>query len=215
MRIMLKDLCSEKALIFRITHIDNLDSVLTNGCMSRIAAQQQTKYTEIGNLDLIAKRNTRDVPCSPHGTLSHYVPFYFTPYSPMLYNIKTGYGVPQKPMSDILILVSSLRRLTEMSVPFVFTDRHAYLHAAQFSNDLNDLNRIRWNILQNRDFKRDPNDPEKLEKYQAEALVYNIAPLSSLMGIMCYNEEVKSMVELKAGQFGVDIKVISKPKWYP
>lgn len=214
MRIMSKNLCSEKALIFRITHVDNLDSVLANGCMSRIAAQQQADYTEVGNLELIAKRNTRDVPCPPYGTLSNYVPFYFTPYSPMLYNIKTGYGVPQKPMSDILILVSSLRRLAKLSVPFVFTDRHAYLHTAQFSDDLADLNRIRWSILQNRDFKRDPSDPEKLEKYQAEALVHNVAPLSSLLGIMCYNEEVKSMVELKAKQYGADIKVKSDPKWY-
>lgn len=215
MRIMSKKLCPEKALIFRITHKGNLDSILANGCMSRFAAPQQAEYTEVGNLELIAKRNTRDVPCAPFGTLSNYVPFYFTPYSPMLYNIKTGYNdVPKKPMSDILILVSSLYKMKKMNLPFVFTDRHAYLHTAQFSSDLADLDRIRWPILQKRDFRREPDDPEKLEKYQAEALVHNIVPLESLVGIVCYNEETKTMVELKAGQCAADIKVISEPKWY-
>ena len=45
---------------------------------------------EIGNPDLIDKRTHRIVPAPPGGTLSDYVPFYFTLYSPMLYNIKTG-----------------------------------------------------------------------------------------------------------------------------
>lgn len=212
MGIMSKDLCSEKALIFRIIHKDNLDSVLVNGCMSRIAAQQQAGYTEIGNLELIAKRNTREVPLDPFGTLSNYVPFYFTPYSPMLYNIKTGYSVPQQQMSDILVLVSSLYKLQEMALPFVFTDRHAYLRTAQFSNNLSNLDWIVWDVLQRRDFSR--SDTDRFEKYQAEALVHNIAPINSLLGIVCYNDDVKGMVELKAEQYGADIKVVSQPKWY-
>lgn len=52
---------------------------------------------------------------APGGTLSDYVPFYFTPCSPMLYNIKTGYnGVPkQEAMEEIVLLVASLRKLAE------------------------------------------------------------------------------------------------------
>jgi hypothetical protein len=30
---------------------------------------------------------------------------------------------------------------------------------------------VDWPLLQKRDFKRDPDDPAKLERYQAEALV--------------------------------------------
>jgi len=50
-------------------------------------------YRNIGNPDLIDKRSRRVVPIPPGGTLSDYVPFYFTPFSMMMYNIKTGYGV--------------------------------------------------------------------------------------------------------------------------
>ena len=52
------------------------------------------------------------------------MPFYFTPFSPMLYNIKTGYnGIKQRPMNEIVIFVSSLRLLEGRGIPFVFSDR--------------------------------------------------------------------------------------------
>jgi hypothetical protein len=215
-KIMSKNLCQKNAYIFRIIHKDNLDLVLTTGCLSRGAAQHisNNNYTNVGNLDLIAKRNLRHIPCQPYGTLSDYVPFYFTPYSPMLYNIKTGHGVEKKPMSDILILVSSLHRMKELSIQFVFTDRHAYLQTAQFFNDLSKLDSINWDILQSRDFKRDHEEPEKTDKYQAEALVYNKAPLNSLLGIICYNDEAKGIAEVKAVQYSVSIKVSTIPGWY-
>ena len=41
------------------------------------------------------------------GTLNDYVPFYFTPFSIMMYNIKTGYGgIKHVPNEKIAILVS-------------------------------------------------------------------------------------------------------------
>lgn len=84
-------LSPEKALIFRITHIANVPWILENGLYCRSAAEQDPRFVEIGNPDLIDKRKHRVVPAPPGGTLSDYVPFYFTPYSPMLYNIKTGW----------------------------------------------------------------------------------------------------------------------------
>ena len=42
-------------------------------------------YRNIGNVDLIDKRSRRVVDVPPRGTLSDYVPFYFTPYSIMMW----------------------------------------------------------------------------------------------------------------------------------
>lgn len=201
----------ENAYIFRIIHIDNMKSVLENGCQSRTLAAAGS-YNEIGNADLIQRRVTREVPCDPNGTLSDYVPFYFTPYSPMLYNIKTGYGVPQQKMSDIVILISSLHRLISENVPFVFTDRHAYLKTAQFSNNLEDLNWIIWSALQQRNFKKD--DIQKFEKYQAEALVHNIMPIKSLLGIVCYDDQKKELLEQMARESSVRVDIKTMPNWY-
>ena len=206
---MSKNLRQDKALIFRITHVDNLEGVIENGCLSRNAAAENN-YSEIGNQELILRRNLRQVPCHPFGTLSDYVPFYFTPYSPMLYNIKTGYGVPRQPMSKIVILVSSLPKLVEEE--FVFTDRHAYLKTAQFSNELSDLDWIIWDVLQRRDFTK--SDVDRFEKYQAEALVRDRVPMSALLGLVCYDEPTKLLAEKIAAEKAMSLNVRTMPGWY-
>jgi len=209
------DLTQEKALIFRITHIDNVPWILRNGVCCGNGSKRYSQFQQIGNADLITKRDGRTVPIPPGVTLSDYVPFYFTPYSPMLYSIKTGYNeIPQRPMRDIAIIVTSLRRIARDSLPFVFTDRHAYLAAAQFSSDLKDLNRIDWKTLSQRDFKRDPNKPEKVERYQAEALIHGAVPPSSLLGIACYDELREQELNAECKQCDISTRVAVKPGWF-
>jgi hypothetical protein len=152
------NLNAERALIFRIIHCKNVPWILDHGIHCGSSATRNPGYVTIGNTDLIAKRAARAVPIDPRGTLDDYVPFYFTPFSPMLYNIKTGYnGITRRGNEEIAIVVSSLHRLSKLQVPFVFSDRHAYLRTAEFSSAIADLDRIDWGILQNRDFKRDAN----------------------------------------------------------
>jgi hypothetical protein len=88
----------EKALIFRITHRDNVPWILTHGMHARNGALADPKFRPIGNPELILKRSIRPVPAGPGGTLGDYIPFYFTPFSMMLMNVITGFhGVPQAP----------------------------------------------------------------------------------------------------------------------
>ncbi len=210
---MLKDLLNpDKALIFRIVHKNNIDQVLQTGCHCRNTMAGKSSYVEIGNQELIQRRTQRVVPCAPGGTLSDYVPFYFTPYTPMLYNIKTGFGVSPKPIQDIVILVSSLKRLQKQNISFVFSDRHAYLKTAQFSNDLKNLDWIIWPVLQARDFKRD--DVDKFGKYQAEALVYRHVPVGALMGSVCYSSEIRDHVKQLAERYGITVDIIAKKEWF-
>ena len=141
---------------------------------------------------------------SSRGTLSDYVPFYFTPHSVMLFNIKTGYrGVQQRRNDEIVILVSSLTKLTQDQIRFVFTDRHARLAAAEFFDDMTNLDKIDWKILRNRDFSRDDNDLGKMERYQAEALVHSHMPTSSLLGIACYNMQERDRVDTLVREAGL------------
>jgi hypothetical protein len=205
----------ENAYIFRITHIGNVPWLLANGIHCRNSADRDPNFYEIGNPDLISKRAHRVVPVGPGGTLSDYVPFYFTHYSPMLYNIKTGYnGMQQTPMAQIGILVSSLHKVAADGLPFVFTDRHAYLQAAEFKTDLKDLDVIDWQILANRDFRRDPNDPGKIERYQAEALIHGRLPVSTLLGLACYDSQAEAKISGLLSTSGVSLKTAVRPDWY-
>lgn len=208
-------LSPERGWIFRITHIENIPWTLRHGLHCRTSDTCDPDYREIGNPDLIAKRHTRRVPVPPGGTLSDYIPFYFTPYSPMLLNIKTGYaGLRQTPMRDIAILVASLHELKRLGIGFVLTDRHAYLEAAKFTGDLSGLERIDWQILQNRDFKRDPNDPGKFERYQAEALVHRHLPPTALKCILCYSSEQRKRLEAQVEDAGHSIRILERPNCY-
>lgn len=100
----------EKALIWRIVYRSNLPWILENGLHCSNSAAQSPTWVNIGNEDLINRRSHRAVPLLPGGTLSDYVPFYFTPFSPMMYNIYTGRGgVKQRRNDEILILVSTLQ----------------------------------------------------------------------------------------------------------
>lgn len=204
----------EKGLIFRILHLSNVPWIMKHGMHCANAATRDPNFVTIGNTDLIDKRHYRQVPCAPHGTLSDYVPFYFTSFTPMLLNIKTGFKVPKRPNQEIVIFVASLPALHNQEVPFLFTDRHAYLEAAQFSDDLAMLDWIDWEMLQKRDFRRDPEDPGKFERYQAEALIYKQMPIEALAGVMCYDDETRNKVEAAAAARGRKLQIITKPGWY-
>jgi hypothetical protein len=205
----------EKALIWRICHRDNLAWILANGLHCKSSPTQDPNFVTIGNRELIEKRTTRVVPIAPGGVLSDYVPFYFTPFSPMMYNINTGYGgIQRRSNAEILILVSSLHRVHGLGLPFVFTDRHAYPPLAQYFNSVAQLGGIDWPLLQRRDFRRDPEDPVKVERYQAEALVYKSMPVAALQGIICYNDEVKLTIDAQLSAIGGTLKAYSYPGWY-
>lgn len=171
-------------------------------------------YVDIGNPELIGKRNGRDISVPPGGTLSDYVPFYFTPRSPMLLNIKTGRHVRQRGNDEIVILVSSLPRIQESGLDFLFTDRHAYLQTAEFHSDLARLDRIDWDILQRSDFKRDNDDLGKFERYQAEALIFQHVPVSALLGIACVNDAVAAQLRQQIAAAGSELKVAATPGWF-
>lgn len=204
-----------KGLIFRIVHRDNVPWIMKNGLHCRSSSASDPKFVDIGNTELIEKRRDRIVPCSPGGSLSDYVPFYFTPFSPMMLNIKTGWGgITKRSNEEIVIFVSSLFQLQKCGIPFVFTDRHAYLQLAQFYSDIERLDQIDWDLLKRRDFKTDPEDPSKLERYQAEALVHKVLPCTALLGIVCCNDSGASTVAALAAREGLHLKILARSGWY-
>lgn len=211
---MSQDLNPTKALIFRIVHLDNIPWLIENGLHAR-NGKKCPAYRNIGNEDLIDKRSKRQVEVGPKGTLSDYVPFYFTPYSIMLYNIYTGYGgIKKVPNEDIVILVASLRQIDKQGLKYVFTNQHAYPVMAEYFTDLARLDRIDWPLLQSRNFKHDPDDPGKKERYQAEALVWKHVPIETLSGICCYSNRVEGKIRAELQQRKIELTTVVKPGWY-
>jgi hypothetical protein len=212
----MKDLTPQLARIFRIVHISNVPWILDHGGLHcHNSPERDPDYVDIGNPSLIDKRTRRSVPIPPFGPLSDYVPFYFTPFSIMMYNIKTGYGgVTRRDNKDIVMFVSSVHRLTQLVVPFVFTNQHAYAIDTEFYNDVQYLDEIDWQLLQRRDFKTDDSDPGKQLRYQAEALIHGHVPLNAILGIACVNDAVKGILDPIIKKRGIELIVKATPKWY-
>lgn len=208
-------LTAERALIFRITHIEHLPWILENGVRCRNSDEVDPNFVNIGSVDLIAKRTHRQVPIPPGGTLSDYVPFYFTPASPMLLNIHTGHnGIRKVPNEQIVIMVSSLRKLEERGRRFVFTDRHAYMIPARYSSNLDDLAGLPWTLWQTRNFKYDPERPDKMDRYQAEALVHRKLRVQDMSVIAAASEAAAERVRTMVEKAGADVLVRRMPSWY-
>jgi len=208
------DLNPAKALIWRIVHRDNLPWILDNGLHCANSSVVAPNYVNIGNVELIDKRRHRVVPIAPGGTLADYVPFYFTPFSVMMMNIHSGRSVQQRRNEEIVILVSSLPHVQGLGSPFVFTNAHAYPTWTNYYSDLAQLSEIDWGILQRRDFRRDEDDPRKMERYQAEALIYRHLPVQGLIGIICYTDALKKSIELAILARKLKLSVFARQGWY-
>ncbi len=210
-----RNLNPNEGLIFRIVHRDNIPWILQNGLYCGNHKIKSPSWVSIGNAELISKRANHPVPCGRGGFLNDYIPFYFTPFSPMLLNIISGRGVIARRHEEIVILVSSLYRIAEQGLDFVFTDMHAYYNWASFYENLENLNHIDWSILQTRDFRRDENDPQKFERYQAEALIYQHCPISALSGIVCYDQDTEAKItQLVIQQSLANFNIFTRPNWY-
>jgi len=209
------DLSPERGHLFRISHIDNLPWLLANG-LPCATGPRAPNFVAIGNPDLIERRGTRVVRVPPGGTLADYVPFYFTPKSPMLLNIHTGYrGIKKRENAEIVILVTAIPTLITQGIPFLFTDRHAYMDLARFSADLSELpNMIDWEILRRHDFARSDEYPDKMDRYQAEALVHRHLPVAALRGIACDSAATQQRVETMVQHAGLGLRVVVRTGWY-
>jgi hypothetical protein len=207
-------LTAENAHIFRITHYSNVSWALEHGLQCPSSDIRDPNFRNIGRLDIIDHRKLFAVPHPAGGSLSDYVPFYFTSHSPMAYNIHTGFRVTRVPDEEIVVFCARLRALKGQGLSCLFTDGHALATQTTFYDDLEQLDQIDWKILQQRDFKRDNEDPDKVSRYEAEALIRGSLPCKHLSGIACYNESAAVKIRQRVEQLGLEIKVSAWPAGY-
>lgn len=201
------DIIDERVLVFRITHIDNIELIVRHGLCSKNYFEY-SNYKNIGAYNLIDQRSKIKIPCIPKGTVDDYVSFYFTPCSPMLHNILRGKDVEKVPSNELVFFVSSLVTLAKNKAKFVFSDRHvSTIHnELLFSNDLEDIGFIDWDTIESRtDCMKGPYTFEQNEILsQAEALVFETVPAEAILKIVVYNEGARKRVqnEIYAGARG-------------
>lgn len=201
--------------IYRITHYKNLPFILKHGLHCQNARIQDHDFVQIGFPTLINQRNDRTVPVEPFGTLADYVPFYFTVRSPMLFVIAKGNDpeVIKTPQEEIVYLVSTIEKLEEIGIQYIFTDRHAKLDYATFYNNHTDIKELDWDIIKSDTWGRQSGIQRK-EIKQAECLIYKRLTLAGIIGIACKSQIMYDEVNRMMKRAGMMIPLKIKPEWY-
>lgn len=188
---------SEKLLIFRMTHVDNLEFILKNGMWAMSSEVQDPNFVSIGNLDVIGKR--KDYPVKivpPGGLLGEYVPFYFDGHSPMLYNIITGWkGMKKYAQRDIVYIVCNAYDIMESELEWCYTDGHAKVAITTFYNSKQDLVKLDWPKIRSTQWTPVPEDQDRMRKKMAEFLVRRHVPSDRIRSIVVHSAESKQKVE--------------------
>ncbi|MCB9051639.1 MAG: DUF4433 domain-containing protein [Lewinellaceae bacterium] len=182
-----------KIYLYRMTHIENVPHLLAHGITHRDSAQANPNYIPIGDASLITTRNSFLLENGRQ--LGDYIPFYFGARMPMLYVIQNGFnGVPSLNAEQIVYCVSSVAKVLEAAVDFVFTDGHAVdTFSTQYTKA--DIGRLAELL----DFKaikarywKDDTDLDLKRRKEAEFLVSGDLPVSAILGFIVFNENAKN-----------------------
>ena len=208
--------------IYHITHIDNLDQILSDQVLwSEAQCHARRINCHVVGMSEIKQRRLEEmeVRCHPGTRVGQYVPFYFCPRSIMLYLLHMGnhpsitYRGGQEP---ILHLEADLNRVVQWAnqhdLAWAFTDRNAGDRLVNFYNDLSDLDRVNWTAVASINFR------DMLVKVgkQAEFLMFRSFPWKLVDKIGVISEKRKDQVEQKLQNFELDeIPVVSVERsWY-
>jgi hypothetical protein len=203
--------------LYHITDLINLTSVFENGGLLSYNHMKSKNicYKDIAYSGIQDKRSSKGVPCEPKGTLHDYVPFYFSPRSPMLYTINKG-NVPNctSGQNNIIYLISTAESIKAAGLKFVFTDGHAIMELSNFYNDLTFLNHIDWNVMESTYWYDTQQDPDRKRRRQAEFLVYNSFPIKLIHEIVAIDKNLSNKVYLILKEHGVQVPISIRRDWY-
>jgi hypothetical protein len=201
---------SDPIWLYRITHIDNLPHILEYGLVTSHSPHNNKHFRQIGDLTMIATREDLEAPDPPGGKYSEYVPFYFGPRSPMLYQIATGWeGIEKIPQEEIIYMVSSFQKVTDLQLPYFFTDGHARAKTSEKFTDPVDLVKLDWAAIRAKQWANDDQDLRRKEKKQAELLVKGYVPMEGIehLAVFSYAAQRKVLDLVRAAGKNLEVKV--------
>lgn len=206
--------------IYHITHLDNLPSLASCGCLWSDAEmlRQEVGKTAIGMPEIKRRRLEKiEVECHAGTKVGEYVPFYFCPRSVMLikYYYNNDPNLPHREgQRPIVHLEADLQEVVQwadaQSRKWAFSTSNAGAFYPDFYRCWNDLSHINWQAVAATDFR----DPQTQNEKQAEFLLYESFPWQMFKVIGVKDNEIKDRVERKLLLFAhfPDVRVL--PQWY-
>jgi len=201
-----------KIYLFRMTHIENIPHILQYGITHINSKNKNPSYKTIGDTSLISTRELFSLPDKT--VLGDYIPFYFGPRMPMLYVMQKGYnGVVATNPEDIVYCISSIQKITDYNLKYLFTDGHAVDSYSSYfdSNDIVNIKTIVDFQAVKATYWRDDSDLDLKRRKEAEFLLSQDLPPGAIIGYYVYNDTTKKQLL----SYGIDSnKIQVKPDYY-
>ncbi|MHB1216852.1 MAG: type II toxin-antitoxin system toxin DNA ADP-ribosyl transferase DarT [Alphaproteobacteria bacterium] len=208
-----------KIKIYHITHVDNLPSIIREGCLvsDAVMIERGGPIAAIGMSKIKTRRLTIPLDCHDGDFIGDYVPFYFCSRSVMLYVIHCAnheeliYRGGQPPIIHLEADLSEVIKWAKsVSARWAFTLSNAGAYYVKSRADLSRLDEIDWDSVAARDWRAS----EVRERKQAEFLVHESFPwhLVERIGTSTVSTKAKVDEALRASTHRPRVEI--KSDWY-
>lgn len=167
-------------LLYHLTHIDNLESILNNGLLSRNDANQLGSFLDVANQDIIRNRH--------HHELDDYVLFHFHPYSAFDVAVKETYG------KENFVYITITRELAREN-NFKIVPRHPLNGEFELFDYEEGFQLIDWETMetQMKDFTDDDEKAQAKQIKMAECISEEPISASDFFRIHCNKKYVNDI----------------------
>lgn len=190
-----------KTYLYRMTHIENISHIFQNGITHSTSANSNPDFVSIGDASLIVTRN--NFLLNNGRRLGEYIPFYFGVRTPMLYVLQNGFNMVSSTSAEkIVYCVSSVQKIIDLNLEFIFTDGHAVDgFSSQYTvADIQNLDTILDKNAIHGKYWKDENDLDRKRRKEAEFLVLGDIAIDAILSFITYDENSRN----KIIKFGAD-----------
>lgn len=179
-------------MIYHITHIDNLESIIELGLLCHNDAPTEI---DISNMSINDVRKEKKEPFY-NRSLHDYVPFFFNPRNPMWFSLKDEY-------KDNMIILAFDEDELDLDNNVIFTDKNARNNNAEFFNDKYDaMENIDWDLVWS---EKSDRDKDMKSAMMAEILILKKIPIKYLKKIYCIGDKIKRTINKNVNLDDIEI----------
>lgn len=193
----MKDIKSGK-LLYHLTKLSNLDSILENGLVSRkIIIEENAKFDDVADPGIISKRTELG--------LDKYIPFHFHPYSSFDVAVKSRFN------NDEFIYICLSRSLAIENDFKILIKHPLTVEDCILMNYDEGFDKIDWDSMHTYGTESDYTKHVKM----AECITDLVVPAKFFQSIAVRNNESKAYVEQKLVEYEiVDPPFVDVKNWF-
>ena len=184
--------------LFHITHKSNIPGILEKGILSHTKAHNSNLFkTDISNLSINEKRSRlENIYNHP---IHDYAPLYINPRNPMLESL-----CKKKNLREDLVLIKVSPNIL-VNNEILFTDGNAAETSSSFYNNLDDFNKLNWEIISD-NYYLNHNDGKRIKC--SEVLVHDHIDIPYIDELLTFKEEnFECIYGLFPNHMGIQLKI--------